>query len=90
MGLAAAALMPSTLSILTSVFTEDRERARAIGIWSATAGLGVAIGPMLGGGRLSRLTRGPADPGNSGWKVRIGCAGASLGASARPRTWRKG
>jgi EmrB/QacA subfamily drug resistance transporter len=49
MGVGAAALMPSTLSILTNVFTEDRERARAIGIWSATAGLGVAIGPMLGG-----------------------------------------
>ena len=49
MGVGAAALMPSTLSILTNVFTADRERARAIGIWSATAGLGVAIGPMLGG-----------------------------------------
>ncbi|MFZ0664223.1 MAG: MFS transporter, partial [Acidimicrobiales bacterium] len=49
MGVGAAALMPSTLSILTNVFTADRERARAIGIWSAAAGLGVAIGPMLGG-----------------------------------------
>jgi len=42
MGVGGAAIMPSTLSILTSTFTEARERARAIGIWSGTTGLGVA------------------------------------------------
>ena len=54
MGAGAAALMPCTLSILTNVFSADRDRGRAIGIWSATAGLGVAIGPILGGFLLVR------------------------------------
>ena len=54
MGAGAAALMPCTLSILTNTFPDDRERATAIGIWSGTAGLGVAIGPVLGGFLLDR------------------------------------
>lgn len=55
MGIGAAAIMPSTLSILTNVFPAPDERSRAIGIWSGTTGLGVAIGPVVGGWLLSRF-----------------------------------
>src|SRR3954464_1521900 len=45
MGAGAAFIMPATLSLLISVFTDARERRLAIGIWAATAGGGVALGP---------------------------------------------
>jgi EmrB/QacA subfamily drug resistance transporter len=48
MGLGGAAVMPQTLSIISNVF-EPRERAKAIGIWASAVGVGVAIGPVLGG-----------------------------------------
>jgi EmrB/QacA subfamily drug resistance transporter len=55
MGVGAAGIMPTTLSILSNVFTEERSRARAIGIWSGTTGLGVAGGPIVGGWLLSHF-----------------------------------
>jgi EmrB/QacA subfamily drug resistance transporter len=49
MGLGAAAIFPSTLSLISNVFTERKERAKAIGLWGATTGVGVATGPIVGG-----------------------------------------
>jgi EmrB/QacA subfamily drug resistance transporter len=48
MGIGGAFIMPATLSIITNVFPA-RERGKAIGIWAATAGVAVALGPLTGG-----------------------------------------
>jgi EmrB/QacA subfamily drug resistance transporter len=49
MGVGAAMVFPSTLSLLTNVFTERRERALAIGLWGAITGVAIALGPIVGG-----------------------------------------
>src|SRR3954452_6795986 len=47
-GLGAALLMPMTLTLLSAAFPPER-RTAALGLWSSIAGLGVALGPLLGG-----------------------------------------
>src|ERR671929_1977907 len=49
MGVGAAMVFPATLSLLTNVFTERRERALAIGLWGAITGAAIALGPIVGG-----------------------------------------
>ncbi|HEQ1858075.1 TPA: MFS transporter [Providencia alcalifaciens] len=48
-GIAAAALIPGALSIITQAFSNDIERIKVIGIWSAVSALSLIIGPILGG-----------------------------------------
>ena len=48
-GLGGAVIAPASLSILTTTFTEARERNRAVGIWGAMGGAGGAAGVLLGG-----------------------------------------
>jgi EmrB/QacA subfamily drug resistance transporter len=48
-GLGAALLSPAALSIITTTFTDTKERTRALGVWSAIAAGGGAVGLLLGG-----------------------------------------
>src|SRR5215831_15419908 len=55
MGLGAAMTFPATLSLIANVFTQRKERARAIGLWGATAGAAIALGPIVGGWLLEHF-----------------------------------
>jgi EmrB/QacA subfamily drug resistance transporter len=88
-GFGAALLTPTTLAILTGVFPEPGERARAVGAWSAVGALALALGPLLGG-VLSQ---------DASWhwiffiNVPVGIATLALGSWAipdLPRTARRG
>jgi DHA2 family multidrug resistance protein-like MFS transporter len=52
LGIAGATLMPSTLSLISSMFREERQRTLAIAVWSTSLPLGGAVGPLVGGAML--------------------------------------
>ncbi len=92
MGIGAALIMPSTLAIITNMFTDHGERQRAFGLWSGTSGAGVALGPIVGGLLLAHFWWG------SVFLINVPIAAVGLGfaiplvpdsknpASARPDT----
>jgi EmrB/QacA subfamily drug resistance transporter len=54
-GTGASMLNPVALSIVANVFPQPKERARAVGIWGAVAGLSLGIGPAIGGALISTI-----------------------------------
>ncbi|MFC7945309.1 MFS transporter [Microbacterium oxydans] len=52
MGVGGATLMPSTLALIRSTFTDEQQRARAIGLWTAAFAAGGVLGPIVAGGLL--------------------------------------
>jgi len=73
-------LNPVALSIIANTFTDDRERARALGIWGAVFGLSMALGPVVGGVLVASV----------GWRgifwVNIPVGIAAIVATAPPMT----
>lgn len=59
-GLGAAIIFPTTLSIISNVFDDRVERAKAIGLWGASTGVAIAAGPIIGGALLESFWWGSA------------------------------
>ncbi|MDQ5832420.1 MAG: DHA2 family efflux MFS transporter permease subunit, partial [Actinomycetota bacterium] len=80
MGIGAAIIFPATLSTIVHLFPERGDRAKAIGLWGATTGIAVALGPIVGGALLQ----------SSGWpaafwlKVPVAAAALALAIAFVP------
>ena len=49
LGVGGAALMPSTLGVIRNLFHDDRQRGRAVGLWTAVMTAGISLGPVVSG-----------------------------------------
>ena len=58
MGLGAAMSIPAGLAVVNDIFRVPAQRARALSLWSGTIGLGIAIGPVIGGVLLAHFAWG--------------------------------
>src|SRR6201995_4559686 len=58
MGVGAAVIFPTTLALITNIFVDPVARAKAIGLWAAMVGVGVAAGPITGGWLLEHFAWG--------------------------------
>jgi EmrB/QacA subfamily drug resistance transporter len=70
-------LNPVAMSIIVSVFTDRRERARAVGVWASVIGITIAVGPVLGGLLVSGI----------GWRS-VFWVNVPIGIAAILLTWR--
>lgn len=57
-GLGAASIFPTTLALITNIFIDPIPRAKALGVWTAMGGLGVIVGPLLGGWLVQHVSVG--------------------------------
>jgi DHA2 family multidrug resistance protein-like MFS transporter len=55
LGISGATIMPSTLAMVRNIFSEPKQRTRAIAVWAAGATAGAAVGPIVGGALLEHF-----------------------------------